>query len=365
MNDVGELKRFVGTHARAQNLPPAATQQLLGRIRTDDPGGPGSWVGEWSAAADALEQGGRDLDACRHYNIARFPYVDSPARQWALDRCVQAFDWWRADQRDIQRLDISVDGGQVRCWTTGLSALRRQPVLLVMGGIVSVKEQWAPVLLQARRLGMAGVVTEMPGVGENTTRYTPRSWQLVSAVLDALGDRADVARTYAVALSFSGHLALRCAAADDRIRGIVTAGAPVSAFFTDPAWQRDLPRITVDTLAHIAATPAGRLPADLGDWALCPEHLAALDIPVCCIASRRDEIIPAEDVRLLQQHVRRFRLLEHDDVHGSPRHVAESRLWTVLSIMQMRGVHNAQRVAVSGLWRALRARGRLLPQTSS
>jgi esterase FrsA len=362
MNDVDELKRFVVTHARAQNLRRADTERLLGRIRTDDPGGAGSWAEEWCRAADLLERDGRYLDACRHYNIARFPYVDGLDRQQALDRCVRTFDRWRTGHRHIERLDVDVDGGLVRCWTTGLSTTRRLPVLLVLGGIVSIKEQWAPVLLQARRLGMAGVVTELPGVGENTTRYTPQSWRMLSAVLDAVSDRADVARTYAVALSFSGHLALRCAVDDRRIRGIVTAGAPVREFFTDPGWQRDLPRVTVDTLAHLAGTAPGRLPGDLAAWALRPDQLAALDIPVGYIASRHDEIIPAADVRLLERQVRRFRLVEHDDVHGSPRHVTESRLWTVLSIMRMQGVHNAQRAAVSGLWHGLRARDRLLPR---
>jgi pimeloyl-ACP methyl ester carboxylesterase len=359
MNDVAELKQFAIMHARAQSIPRSRTTQLLGRIETDDRGMPRSWVREWCRAGEMLDLRGRMLEASRHYNIARFPYVNGDARQYAQERSISAFDRWRQGQEHIQRLDLDL-GGRVRCWTTGLSATDRRPLLLVMGGIVSTKEQWAPVLRQARRLGMAGIVTEMPGVGENTLRYTPESWRMISGILDAVRAQADVAHTYAVALSFSGHLALRCAAADERIRGIVTAGAPVSDFFTDTTWQRGIPRITLDTLAHVTKIPVGDLPSQLPDWALRAEHLTALDIPVCYVTSRRDEIIPGTDVRHLGRHLGHLRVMEHDDLHGSPRHVAQSRLWTALSILQMRGVYNLQRVVVSGLWRTLRTRDRLI-----
>jgi esterase FrsA len=358
MNDVEELKRFILVHARAQGLAAAATTELLARVEHDRDGA-GSWVGEWSRAGEELAERGELLAAARHFTIARFPYVDGPARQRALERCVAAFDAWRAEGDTVRRLEVEVAGKTVPCYASGLSTAAPKPVLLVMGGIVSTKEQWAPVLLQARRLGMAGLVAEMPGVGENPLPYTPDSWRMIPALLDAVADRADVSRTYAVALSFSGHLALRASTVDNRIRGIATAGAPVRAFFTDRGWQRSLPRVTVDTLAHLAGTTPGELPADLGDWALTPAQLSAVDIPVGYLASRRDEIIPAAEVRLLAQHVPGLRLVEYDDVHGAPRHTDESRLWAVLSVLRMRGGHNPQRAAVAALWHGLRLRNRL------
>jgi hypothetical protein len=343
MNDVGELKQFAAVHAGALNIHDSP--ELLARIRTDDEGAPSSWAWEWGQAADTQLREGHLLSACQHYILARFPYVDGPTRQEASTRSVHAFDRWRQAETDIQPLDVSLPGGRVRCWTSGLSAARPLPLLLVMGGIISVKEQWAPILAQAERLGMAGVVTEMPGVGENTLRYGAESWRMVSGVLDAVGDRADVAHTYAIALSFSGHLALRCAITDSRIRGVVTAGTPVSDFFTDATWQHNLPRITVDTLAHLT----GVKPADLADhmrgWALTADELGALDIPVCCLASLRDEIIPGGDVRRLRDHVRDLRLVENDDVHGSPHHLAESQRWVISSTLHMRGLPTADRLA--------------------
>jgi pimeloyl-ACP methyl ester carboxylesterase len=361
VNDVGELKEFAIVHARAQNIPDY--RRLLDGIRTDDGDAPGSWVSEWSRVAEDYAARGRHLEACRHYNMARFPFVDGPARQQALDRCVDAFDQWRRSRgKDIERLDLEfggVGGGRVRGWASGLSPRSRLPLLLIMGGIVTIKEQWAPALASIRRLGVAAVVTEMPGVGENTLRYSPQSAQMLSRLLDAVGDRADVSSTYALTLSFSGHMALRCAVDDPRIRGVVTAAAPIREFFADEAWQRRLPRITVDTLSHLTGTKPAEVVGQFGDWALTAGQIADLDVPVYYMASGRDEIIPPGEVELLRRHVRELHLLEHDDVHGAPAHTTESRLWAVWSVLRMREALPVQRAAIRVLLGALRLRGRL------
>jgi pimeloyl-ACP methyl ester carboxylesterase len=296
--------------------------------------------------------------------MARFPYVDGRPRQQALQRCVAAFEQWRPAGAGIERVTVDLPGGQVHGWAAGLSTTDRRPLLLIMGGIVSVKEQWAPILARIAQLGMAGVVTELPGVGENTLRYDAKSWQMLSGILDALSDRAEVNQTYAMTLSFSGHLALRCAVDDQRIRGVITTGAPINRFFTDTAWQETVPGVTVDTLAALTgAEPgvvsAGRVLAGLADWALSTDQLAALDIPVWYVASRRDEIIPAGELDLLREHVRELHLVANDDVHGSPEHTTETQLWCLLALLRMRGGHRLLRGTVGLLWRAQRTRGRL------
>lgn len=360
VNDVEELKQYAVVHARAQNIPPAQLAALLDAITTDDQDTPGSWTGEWTRAAQALEARGRLLESSRHYIMARFPYVDGPARQGALEGATAAFERWAAGQPDLQRLDVDLPRGRVRCWTSGLTSPRPLPLLVVLGGIVSVKEQWAPVLLQARRMGMAGLVAELPGVGENTLRYDAESWRMLPGLLDAVADRADVAATYAIALSFSGHLALRCASRDRRIRGIVTAGAPVRDFFTDADWQRNLPRVTVDTLAHLTGIKESDFAVQLADWSLTDEELAAVDIPVYYAVSTRDEIIPAAEVNHLRAGLKDLHVVANDDVHGSPHHTAEMRLWTILSLLAARGITGGPQVALfRGLAAALQARQRL------
>ncbi|MEV6927918.1 alpha/beta hydrolase [Dactylosporangium sp. NPDC051485] len=350
MNDVAELKEFAVTHARAQNI--AGYRDVLARVDNDEDGAEGSWAIEWTRAGAALEERGKHLEAAQCYNMGRFPFVDGPARSDALRRCVAAFDRWRGP--GIER--IAVDGGQVRGWAAGLSAAKPRPLLLITGGIVSIKEQWAPILSAVTRLGMAGVVTEMPGVGENSLPYTPDSWRMLSTVLDAVAGRADVSRTYALALSFSGHLAMRCALDDPRIRAVVTAGAPVRGFFTDRAWLRTVPRLTMDTLAHLTRTGRDDVAGQLDKWALTDEQLRALEIPVYYMKSARDEIIPPAEAELVRSRVREAHLLEHDDTHGSPGHITETRLWSVWAVLHARRALPAQRLALGAALRLLRAR---------
>lgn len=353
LNDVAELKRFIVVHAKVQGLRAAEYQPLLNRITNDTDGAPGSWAVVWREAGEALEARGDLLGANRRYVLARFPFVDGPSRALAQERYVRAFARWSAAQHDLEPVKVHVvtPTGEhtVPCWATGLSATRPRPLVLICGGIVSVKEQWAPTLRLANKLGLAAVVLEMPGVGENTMPYDADSWRLLPAVLDTVADRADTNHTTALALSFSGHLALRCAVEDPRITGVITAGAPVGGFFTGD-WWRGLPRVTADTLTHLARRP----PGELAELALTGGQLDTLDIPVHYLASLRDEVVPREDLAMLRAHVARLRVQENDDVHGSPRHVLESRLWVMESLMRLTGRPAVSTALVGALRRALR-----------
>ncbi|MGW8700270.1 alpha/beta hydrolase [Streptomyces eurythermus] len=362
MHDVVELKRYVEVHARGQRIQ--GYRDILGRIGSDEGDGPGTWVAEWSRAGEDLAREGRPLEASRHFAMARFPYVDGPGRHRALECCAQTLEEWQRERApELERLDVVLPGGRVRCWSTGLSTTRRLPLVLIMGGIVTVKEQWVPALVRLRRLGLAAVVTEMPGVGENTLPYDAKSWRMLSGILDTVADRARVERTYAMALSFSGHMALRCALDDARLRGVVTVGAPVHDFFTDARWQARVPRITVDTLARLTDGTPRHVLGDMADFALGDEQLAALEIPVHYTASLRDEIIPGSETRRLRDHVRALTLLEHDDVHGAPRHTAETQLWCVRSLLRMEQPRGPRAAVLDLMWRAARARRRLAPRS--
>ncbi|MET8981429.1 alpha/beta hydrolase [Streptomyces sp. NPDC004539] len=335
--ELDELKRFVVAHAVSQNLPAGHYTPLLDRITTSAGDAPGSWAYEWIRAGDELDAAGLTLAAGQYYLLGRFPFVDGPGRARALERSVDAFDRWRkAENTGIEPETVDVGGVPVRIWTAGLSAEAPRPLLVVTGGIVSTKEQWGPLLPQLVSLGLAGAVAELPGVGENALRYGPDSTRLFTAILDALDGRADVSRTYLLALSFSGHLAVRAALTDPRVQGIVGNGTPVHDFFTDRAWQRTVPRVTRTTLAHLTGFPADTVYEHLRDWAIGDDELRALTVPFATVSALRDEIVPPGDTARLRRHVPDLRLLEHDDVHGAPGRLAETKAWSLLAVQRMR-----------------------------
>jgi esterase FrsA len=339
MDHLAELKEFARLHARGQGIGDRQVAAVLPRIANDEPGHPASWARVWTGEADRLAVAGRPLDACRHYALARFPYHGDDVRRRAQDNCVRTFDDWRR-RRGVERLVLDHPDGTVACWASGLDSRRRRPLLLVMGGIVSVKEQWAPLLPRLARLGWAAVVAEMPGVGENTLRYHADSWRLLPFLMDELAGRARVTDTSVLGLSFSGHLALRAAAEDPRIRSVHTVGAPVAGFFDDPDWWPRVPGITVATLRRLTGAPDDdALRALLADFPLGPDVLGAVDIPVGYVVSSRDEIIPPTERQLLGATLPRVRFKEFDDVHGSPAHLGAMRKWLIASLLRARLTH--------------------------
>jgi len=179
---------------------------------------------------------------------------------------------------------------------------------------------------------------------------------MLSAVLDLLRGHADVTHTYVIGRSFGGHMALRCAVDDARIRGVIAANAPVSRFFADRAWQGTLSRITLDTLAHITGTTAETVGSHMRDWALSDPQLASLQIPVCYLVSRRDEVVPGSELSVLRNHVRHLYVYENDDLHCSPRHATETCLWAALWVLRMRQVRGLRRAAIGSALRARQAR---------
>ncbi|QMU78135.1 alpha/beta hydrolase [Streptacidiphilus sp. PB12-B1b] len=321
-----ELRGLALLHARAQGIEDPQARQILDRIVHPWGELPGSWGRVWNAAGDRLAARGLHLDACRHYAVGRFPYPGDEPRTLAQHRCVASFERWRGEQQGrVGRLEVTLDGGRFAAWTAGLDAGAPRPLLVVLGGIVSVKEQWAPLLALADDLGLAIAVTELPGVGENTLRYDLRSPRMLSALLDALADRADVHRTAAIALSFGGHLALRCALNDPRITAVATVGAPLRQFFEDRAWQRQVPATTVGCLARAARVVPPAAFGHVRGWGLTDEELRRLRIPVHYVASLRDEIVPLGEVALLRRSGVRGEVTVFDDVHGAPAHLDRVR----------------------------------------
>jgi esterase FrsA len=342
---LAELGDLVLLHARAQGISPATCRRVLAEVTDTERDGPGSWSAAWQHAA--AEQR-RDLPTCRLYNLARFPYPATMGQRLAATRCVESFDSWRRARGGIERLEFPVLGERVPVWAS-VDDGQARPLLLVMGGIVSVKEQWAQFLLAARRLGMHVVVAEMPGVGENPLRYDVDSWRMLPALVDAVATTRAVTDCYGVLLSFSGHLGLRWAAREDRLRGLVTVGAPVTSLFTDRTWWSGVPLTTKRTLAHLTGWQVDELADHLADFALSDDELAEVNIPVHYVVSGRDEIVPADESRRLARTLPQLSTVEFDDVHGSPAHLTDTKLWIVRALLEMSGGPGLARTALGGM----------------
>jgi esterase FrsA len=283
-----------------------------------------------------LADGQREA-ALQAFNFGRFPFVDGEARRDAHRRCVSLFESWILARRpEIQRRSVPFAGTEFPVYVSGSPGPKR-PLLLVIGGIVSIKEQWYRSLLDGTKLGFAVCVAEFPGVGENPLSYTPENAAYIGAIIDALcGHERDVA-VYCVAISFSGHLALLHAGVDPRIRGLILSGTPAHSFFRSADWWHQIPGTTLATLAHLTGEPVEDLPAKLQRYALTAEQLGAVSVPVRHITAQRDEIVPAADAAFLLQHLQHAEELRLDDIHGAPHCMQLIKKYIPYSLLVLSG----------------------------
>lgn len=334
--ELGEAKQFVGLHARLMGLRDRQVDTVLDGITTLHGHGPDTWTTRWSRAADRQARAGHQQTAAHLYNLARFPYAKTPAQRTAAELAARSLHSWLLRTGKGERRRAVVDGHTVP-FLFRAGPRPGAPLVVMMGGIVSLKEQWGGMLSAVPRLGCAVAIADFPGTGENPVPYTRAAARLYGALLDEVAGACDVHNTLVIAPSFSGHLALVHAAADDRIRRVITVGAPLTHFFTDPPTRAAMPRITRAALCHTTGAAPDALDTHLAALALRPAEISGLRIPVRYIASLRDEIIPQRDWREAAGLHPRFLLHTFDDVHGSPNHLKQTRVLVIADLLHHAG----------------------------
>jgi esterase FrsA len=244
MSKLHEAKQFVGLHARHMGFAPTLIGDVLGRVNTLDGDSAGSWVGEWSVEAKAAADRGDHLTAANLYNLARFPAADSEAKRVAGQACSESFMTWMNATGVGERRKINVGSSSL---TILFSKGKRKnaPLVILMGGIVSLKEQWGGFLKLGSKIGAAVAIADFPGMGENTLAYDRSAAALYGAIMAAVQHDCDISRTLIIAPSFGGHLAVLHSLKDPRVQGIVTIGAPLRAFFTETSTKAGFDGISV------------------------------------------------------------------------------------------------------------------------
>ncbi|WP_139491986.1 alpha/beta fold hydrolase [Brevibacillus dissolubilis] len=362
MDYLSELKDLVVLHARSQHLNDADLKSLLNRVQREEGDDSGSWAYEWIGLGNQLLSSNKTEQAIQCYNFARFPYIDSTVRQKAHNLCIQTFlTLVEQSKKKVEIITVPYQGNEIKVYAAGLDHPNR-PLLFVIGGIVSIKEQWSKFLFASEKLGFGVVVAECPGVGENPLVYDENSHQMIGCVLDALAGRIDVSSTYYVGMSFGGQLGIQQALVDKRIRGITTVGAPLCHFYRDQDWWKTVPETTKRTLAHLMKKAPDEVFEHIQSWQIRPDDMKKLQIPLHYVFSLRDEIIPLSEKAFLLENVQNLELLEFDDVHGSPGHMGEIQKYIPLSVLRQQRSNLVMAKFVLGMGFRLEAMKRVFRQ---
>jgi 2,6-dihydroxypseudooxynicotine hydrolase len=287
------------------------------------------WLDAWCANADMHAQLGEEAAsrgrrltageawarATVGYHFAKFVWVVDPARsRAAADKAVAALA--RAHEHldpDAERIEVPLDGGRIVANLRRSSAADRPPLVLLVPGLDSTKEEFLRLENVFLDRGMATLSMDGPGQGECGYDLPIRADYdvAVSAVLDALDGRADVdlERVGLLGVSLGGYYAPRVLAFEPRVKAGVGLSGPYR--FSD-IWD-DVPPQTRETFvakSFAKDDEEGRAKAaelDLGGVA------ERIEQPYLAITGKLDRLIPWEQSERAASEAPNGTFLLHED----------------------------------------------------
>jgi 5-aminopentanamidase len=298
------------------------------------------WCREWGRTgqhyeqlAETAEADGRLVTAgeawrraalCWHWG--KFVFTDHPREQRAAhERTVACF------RRGADTLGPPAEPVRVPYGGSTLAAyLRvpdgRPPVVIMIPGLDSVKEELQATAEHLLSRGLAVIAIDGPGQGEAEYELPiePAYERVTTAVADYLKGRDDIDpdRIGVFGVSLGGYYAARSAAYEPRVRAAVELAGP---YRFDLDWDM-LPAQTRTTFQQRSGAPS---PAAAREWAaaLTLEDAAArITCPLLVAHGGRDRLVPPYHAERLAREAPNAELfMIPDGSHGLTNHAFESR----------------------------------------
>ncbi len=291
-------------------------QRVTARIESWD-----DWCRAWSACGAMHEELGEEAEGRQHYETAayhlfhaamayhfgKFLAVDFPdqlrtAHEHTVRSYARALPWFDFPG---ERIAIPYEDG-VPMW----GVLRKPwhtpkpPVVIIVPGLDSVKEEMHAYGEDFLRRGMAVLAIDGPGQGEMEFERPMRHDYEVAlrAAIDAMEQRPDLdsMRVGVMGVSLGGYYAPRAAAFEPRIRAVIALAGPYSV----PDAFDSMPSLTQEAFIHRSgATSRGDARERLHSFSL--EGIAErVTCPLLVIMGRQDRVVPPQDAEHLARDAR-------------------------------------------------------------
>ncbi|MDP9265044.1 MAG: alpha/beta fold hydrolase [Chloroflexota bacterium] len=185
-------------------------------------------LGRMVTATDAFQR------AAWCYHLGKFLWFEDPALHRRLSELTVETYTRALPGLDPpgRRIEIPFEDGVIPGVLRQPRAIARPPVVLLVPGLDSVKEELYAIEQAFLRRGMATLAVDGPGQGENAPRFPIRAdWStVVSRVIDALGAGAeldlDLRRVGLMGISMGGIYGPFAAAKEKRLRAVIALAGP-------------------------------------------------------------------------------------------------------------------------------------------
>jgi hypothetical protein len=253
---IEELKAETQARADRNGYPligitPADTRAALADIKTLDRD---EWAAAWSKVAARYEADAKTAEAAgrikeaqenflmawRLYSFARWPTPNSPGKQQAYLKALEAFAGYaRHLDPAPQIVRIPFDGKEIVGWLRLPKDARGVPLVMTISALDSRKEDNVERSEAFIRRGVATLSFDMPGTGQAPLKGDVDSEKMFSRALDYVATRPeiDAKRVVVQGGSWSGYWAAKLAIVErDRLKAAVVQGGPIHNYF-QPEWQ--------------------------------------------------------------------------------------------------------------------------------
>ncbi|MFY9778068.1 MAG: alpha/beta fold hydrolase [Trebonia sp.] len=294
----------------------------------------GNTAAEYEQLAESAEDAGQRETAAGAWRRAalawhwgKFVFVDHPDEQRAAhDRSVACYRRAAGSLTPPAELvRIPYAGTQLPAYLR-VPAGPRPPVVIMVPGLDSTKEELQATAEYYLARGLATIAIDGPGQGESEYELPiePAYEKVATAAVDYLRTREDVdgEKTGLFGVSLGGYYAARAAAYEPRLAAVVSLAGP---YRFDLGWD-DLPAQTKATFqARSGATSEAAARAKAAELTL-EDAAGRISIPLLVVGGARDRIVPAyHQERLAKEAPGAELLLYPDGSHGVTNRAYESR----------------------------------------
>jgi esterase FrsA len=247
---LAELKVEVQTRADHNTYPlaglsPGEVREALERLTTLDPN---EWAASWSFLGDrymakaqgelpsSAAQADKDfIRAWRYYTIGRYPVPDSPGKEKAYEKALEAFlAHGRLLDPPLEIVHIPFEGKEIIGYVQMPKGAKLAPMIVAIGGLDSRKEDMAEMFRSGLASGVGYLALDPPGAGQAPIKASPGAERMLMRAFDYAFQRPDVdkGRVAIYGSSLGGYWVTILAATEyNRARAVVALSPPVHYTF--------------------------------------------------------------------------------------------------------------------------------------